>query len=129
METVQDVRKVVLMEVEKKWTRKELEEAGIPYGNTAVYSTKDRRIGYIRVYDTTVMDWTPLAIYLRHDGWKTRLTKNRINSMFAALRIEAGVYSKKGDWYVSWTDRYGSAHHDAWNLTNFSLNMEEVARW
>lgn len=41
------------------------------------------------------------GVTIDHCGWRTAITKSRINALLSGLGVNKRVYQRKGDWFVS----------------------------
>lgn len=72
---------------------------------TQVFALRDGDVINIRLHDTDIMTYYPDGVIeLNSGGWKTMLTKNRMNDL---LPKPWRVFADKGVWYVSAGNSWG----------------------
>jgi len=61
----------------------------------------------IKLYDTYIfkIDHETMQITLNSGGWNTKHTKKCINMSFDSCHVNAHLFQKKGEWFVSFRDK------------------------
>lgn len=85
------------------WQRMLAEFSSCNKGCNVSYGLKHLTLRY---HDTDVASWYLESgeIVLRHGGWLTLYTRERINRFLSVLDIGAQLYQAKKVWYVAETD-------------------------
>ena len=83
---------------ERQWQR----------GKVATKIRKDSDGTHVRYHHTDVVTIKKDKIVLRHNGWKTVTTKNRMNQVSELYGLGYSTVKKYGDLYV--TDKNGDVH-------------------
>lgn len=68
--------------------------------HTMIGYDEERKLHYVKYYDTKVVQWNNEKIILNTNGWFTDTTKNRMNQTANQFDLNYVVYQKDYQWYV-----------------------------
>ena len=74
-------------------------------GTTATKIYTENGTTRVRYHSTDVVEFNAASITLRHGGWRTATTKNRMNQAARVFGLDFDVYQKDFDWFVRHGDR------------------------
>jgi hypothetical protein len=61
----------------------------------------DNSAGSVTYHQTTIVEWTPSGIRLRHGGHDTLTTKKKMNQASKQFELGFSVFSHHGTWFVN----------------------------
>lgn len=64
------------------------------------WTTDENGNGSVTYHQTTIVEWTPETITLRHDGHETTTTKRKMNQAADQFGLGFSVVQRRGTWWV-----------------------------
>jgi hypothetical protein len=103
------------------------------FANTSVTDTRHGKA--VRLHETVVFETHKDVVTLRHGGWKTDVTKRRINEALEAANLTGwSLWQENGEWYVQtpvavfvWTDDVIEFREDGTGIQQYSTSEAVTA--
>ena len=72
--------------------------------NTTLRTDKKTGNHVVRFWETDILEWSLFFIALDHGGYKTSITKRRLNQISEAFGLGFRVFQKNHTWFVEYND-------------------------